>query len=110
MSFRDQVASDIDRVFINPDEFAELHTINGEEVLAVVSKDETKKRSRISSRNYDGLHGDFATVNVKKELLKAIPANGQNFKLDGKLYKVDKCTDNMGLLTIELAIYRMGGG
>ena len=56
------------------------------------------------------MHGDFTTVSVKKSLLKAIPAQGQNLKLDGKLYKVEKCVDNMGLLTVDLAVYRMGGG
>lgn len=110
MSFRDQVAADIDRVFMNSSEFAEPHTVNGDEVMAVVSGNQTKKRSGISSRNYDGLHGDFTTISVKKALLKAIPAQGQNLKLDGKLFKVDKCVDNMGILTIDLAIYRMGGG
>lgn len=38
--------------------------------------------------------------------MKAIPAQGQNLKLDGKLYKVEKCVDNMGLLTVDLAVYR----
>jgi hypothetical protein len=108
MSFRDQVAADIDGVFMNPDEFAETHTINGETVTAVISGNETKKK--VGSRNFDGLHGDFTTVSVKKSLLKAIPAQGQNLKLDGKLYKVEKCVDNMGLLTVDLAVYRMGGG
>ena len=109
MSFHDQVAADIDNVFLNTEEFGEQHNLNGVECLAVISGDISKKRSTLASRNFDGLHGDFIAVTTKKASLKSLPAQGQNFKLDGKLYKVDDCTDDMGMLTILLGTYRMGG-
>jgi hypothetical protein len=30
--------------------------------------------------------------------------------MDGKRYVVDRCTEDMGMLTIELGAYRMRGG
>ncbi|WP_314905001.1 hypothetical protein [Selenomonas artemidis] len=109
MSFRDQVAADIDAVFLNTDEFAELHTIDGVEVRAVASENVTRKKSGIASRNYDGLHGDYAKVTCKAADLQRVPNQGENIKLDGKRYKVERCVNNMGMLTLTLAAYRMGG-
>lgn len=109
MNFKEMVEADIYGVFINGREFADTHDLDGVECLAVVEYDQTKKRSNLSSRNFDGLHGDFATVAVKKSELARIPVQGQNFKLDGKLYKVISTNDDMGIITIELGAYCMGG-
>ena len=109
MSFKDDVINDLDDVFFCDMEFADLHNLNGTEILAVVSINSTKERSGNASRNYDGLHGDFATVSIRQTDIETEPKQGQNFKLDGKLYKVVLCKANMGMLTIELGGYRMGG-
>lgn len=109
MTFREQVAADITDVFLNLDEFAETHTLDDTELLAVVSRDSSTKRSGISSRNYDGLHGDFATVNFRAEDFARRPKQGENIKLDGHLYKVDTCNVSMGMVTLKIGAYRMGG-
>ena len=109
MSFRDDVLADIDNVFLNLNEFAEYHIINGAEVAAVVSTLKTDMKSTISSRNYDGLHGDFVTVNVRKSDFTRIPKQGENIRVDGKRYTVDEVRDNMGMLLMILSAYRMGG-
>ncbi len=109
MSFREQVEADIGNVFLNEDEFAEMHTLDGVELLAVVSTNQTRQRSDRQSRNYDGLHGDWATVNIRKEDFPRIPKQGENIRLDGKMYKVAECRDIMGMLRLTLAAYRMGG-
>ena len=110
--FRDMVSADIDNVFLNSEEFAEVPNVNGSDVLAVVSNDMSKPNSRVPGgvKSTDGLHGDVCTVNVRKDTISRLPKQGENFKLDGKLYKVDTCTDDMGMLTICLRSYRMGGG
>lgn len=109
MTFRDQVAADITGVFLNPDEFAETHTLDNTELLAVVSRDSSTKRSGISSRNYDGLHGEFITVNFRAADFARTPKQGENIKLDGKPYKVDSCNVAMGMVTLKIGAYRMGG-
>lgn len=110
MTFREQVVADITDVFLNPDEFAEMHTIDTTELLAVVSNDASLKRSGVSSRNYDGLHGEFLTVNFRAADYDRRPKQGENVKIDGKLYKVDSCTVSMGMVTLKVGAYRMGGG
>jgi hypothetical protein len=111
MGFKDMVAADISAVFLNPDEFGETHNLNGTDCVCVISGDETDKRSAAlldSRRTPDGLSGDFVTVCVKASDLPYIPKMGTNFKVDGKLYKVDTCTNDMGMLTMTLGAYRMG--
>lgn len=110
MGFREQLQADIDAVFLNDSEFAEMHQLDNVECLAVVSNDTTAKNSRNlgGPRMTDGLHGDYATVAVKKSDLPRVPVQGNNFKLDGKLYKVASCTEDMGMLNITLVANRMG--
>ena len=111
MGFKDMVAADISAVFLNPDEFGETHNLNGTECTCVIYGDETAKRSAgllDSKRTPDGLHGDFISVCVKASDLPNIPKMGTNFKVDGQTYKVDSCTEDMGMLTMTLGAYRMG--
>lgn len=110
MGFREQVAADIEAVFLNASEFAELHKIDNVECLAVVCNDTTSKISHSlgGPRSTDGLHGDYATVAVKKDDLPRVPVQGNNMRLDGKLFKVAACTEDMGMLNILLVGNRMG--
>ena len=112
MSFKDMVAADI-AVFLDPDEFGEPHTLEGRECICVVSADSTNDRNallHVGRRTPEGLHGDYITVCVKASDLEKEPVEGTPFRMDGKRYKVDKCTNDMGMLTIELGAYRMRGG
>lgn len=112
MSFKEMAAADAG-VFMNLDEFAETHELNGKTCVCVLSRDETDEKAAAmpdGRRTPDGLHGDFLTVCVKKSDLARIPKQGENFKVDQKRYTVDTCADDMGILTITLGAYRMGGG
>ena len=44
MSFKDQIRQDLDAVFLNVDEFAELHRIEGKEIPVVVDNDQLVKQ------------------------------------------------------------------
>ena len=112
MGFKEQVAADLTRVFMNPEEFGEHHDLDGTACICVVSGDMTEKRNAVlhdGRRTPDGLHGDYLTVCVKTVDLPRIPKQGTNFKVDGKRYTVDTCTEDMGMLTITLGAFRAGG-
>lgn len=112
MSFKEQVAADISAVFLNPDEFGETHNLQGVDCTCIIFGDETERRKPTGRRgnvhSTEGLHGDFVKICVRAGIIEE-PEQGQNFKVDGKLFKVDTCTNDMGMLTIELGAYRMGG-
>lgn len=44
--FKDMVQADIKEIFLNFDEFGEIHTINGEEVLIIVDENELTEREK----------------------------------------------------------------
>lgn len=105
MALRDMISGDIDRVFLNPDEFAETHNLNGDTVKAVVITP-TSKGSWISGVQYNVYDGAAAgilyVVHCKKDDLTAVPVYGQRFDLDGTICIVDNVADDLGMLTIEL--------
>lgn len=101
MSFKEQVQKDI-AVFLNLDEFAELHDIDGSQVLAVIDNDILKIRSDRQSERYDGVYKGEFVVFVKADNLPSRPVYGQHMRLDGRLYQVAECTENMGVLEITL--------
>lgn len=112
-AFKDMIERDITTVFLNADEFAEIHNLNGTDCVCVISTEQTDDRRAFLQgvkRTPDGLHGDYITICVKISDLESVPKQGTNFKVDGKRYTVDSCTSDMGMLTIVLGAYRMRGG
>lgn len=98
MSLHDQITGDDLNVFLDPEDFAEIHNVNGTECMAILQK--------ISAEDLSGTHyevyRDLMMVNCKVEDLPEIPRYGQTFRVDGKLYIVDSCSEDMGMLTIKL--------
>lgn len=109
-SFKEQLEADINDVFFNMDEFGSVHDVNGVELPVVIHEDVNNAHEGGSNRNFDGLSSDSPIVAIKREGLgEKLPAYGQNFKLDGKLYKVKSVSDEMGVVHIQLMSYRGGG-
>ena len=96
------IQHDINNVLMNANEFAENHNLNGTTCLAVVEGLTTKERSARISQNYDGVYGSTVIVHVAKSALPEVPVYGQDFYLDEELHYVEDCTDDLGMLTIEL--------
>ena len=104
-AFREQVAADISNVFINADEFAEEHDIDGRPYICVVESPtdrETFLQGIRSYDGYDGIHGKMCIVHIKKDDLDEPPPEGQPLKLDGEIYTVNQIIDDMGMLSIVL--------
>ena len=102
-TFKDQVAADLD-TFINSDEFADEHDLNGDTVKAIVESPTSQERW-ITDKGYgvyNGLEGNLYIVHCRKADLSAVPVYDQRFDLDGIICIVDSVIDDMGILTIEL--------
>ncbi len=96
--FRDTIAADRD-VFLCPDEFAEVHDLNGQQVSA---DDQYSFGSNIETRKYYEMYGSHVTVSCKEEDLEEVPVYGQTFRLDGKLYTVAESKTDLGIVTLIL--------
>jgi hypothetical protein len=103
-AFKDMVAADMDAVFLNLDEFADEHDLNGT-VCACIVESPSKRERFQQGKDYEGyevVHGATVTVHAKKSDVGEVPAEGERFDLDGEIHYVAFCVEHMGMLSIEL--------
>lgn len=89
-------------VFLNLDEFAEMHNIDGHVVPAIIDSDILKIRSQHKSEQYDGIYRGEIVIYVKTTDLPFRPVYGQDMTLDGEDYLVKDSSEEMGVLVITL--------
>ena len=102
MSLKQLMMDDINDVFLDPEEFAELHDINGVPVLCVIDEDISKQRSSRQSGNYDGVYQRELTLFVSESDLGYRPERDQKMTVDSEWYLVLNCAASAGMLEIEL--------
>lgn len=107
-TFKEQIAADISATFLNCLEFADTHTVNGKEMAAVVDDNELLERdkAKIMAAQTEGTYKARRLVYVAKADFGPRPAQGVMLTLDGKAYKVKTCTEEAGVLAIELEAVR----
>ena len=107
-TFKEQIAADISTTFLNCLEFADTHTVNGKEMAAVVADNELLERdkAKIMAAQTEGTYKARRLVYVAKADFGPRPAQGAMLTLDGKAYKVKSCTEEAGVLAIELEAVR----
>lgn len=100
-AFKDAVAADIKRVFINPLEFADAHEINGQTVQAVIDSDVLKERQTPTATDYaEGVMMGELLVYVSYDDIGRRPVRGEQMTIDGVIYYVVESVVNMGVLEI----------
>ena len=104
-TFKEMIAADLDAVFINPDEFGEIHRVEGVKITVVVDNDRLEKLKQgqiLGMVEADmlimGREGDF-------------PADlepGRLLNVDGREMIVENAGRNMGLIEVALRQNRTG--
>lgn len=102
MSLKDMIGHDNEAVFMNTDDFAESHNLNGTVCNCVVQGLSLRERAFRVGATYEGIYEGGIVVHVKKSYLSEVPVRDELFSLDGVSYFVDECTDDIGMLTLEL--------
>lgn len=105
-TFKELLRSDIDNVFMNPDEFASSHTVNGKKMLVTIDNNELIERAKKAKSNMDGIYVKSTLIYVKAKDFGALPAVGIALNLDGKIFKVTDATNEDGLYSIHLEANR----
>ena len=104
MTFREQIARDNACVFLNEEEFADRHIINGTEMPCMIDNNEMvdrEKRYR-NGKNSDGMYLKELLVYVKKEDFGVLPAIGRVITFDKKSYIVTEAIDEGGIFSLSL--------
>ena len=105
MNFKEQLDKDLN-VFINIDEFAEQHELDGKLLPVVVDGDDFKEFSGILEME-NAMRGIFQTtltVYVKSSDFEK-PDVGSRLTLDDKSYFVTSVSESAGVLKIVLSAY-----
>ncbi|MNW36156.1 hypothetical protein D3C74_131620 [compost metagenome] len=107
MNFKDQLAADVKNVFMNANEFAELHwwypdaenRSNGYQIEMIVELF-TLDGKPVS--HAEGVSTNNAVVHVDLQSLGYVPTYGQQIFLDNYFYVVDGVDNTFGMLKITL--------
>lgn len=107
MSFKDQIKQDLSDVFLNLDEFADLHRIEGKEVPVVIDSDIMAKLSKIGDNRIHGMdEADMVIMGKASDLPENLDP-GRLLNLDSREVIVVTTTSEMGLVQIAVRQNRM---
>ena len=107
MSFKDQIKQDLSDIFLNLDEFADLHRIEGKEVPVVIDSDIMAKLSKIGDNRIHGMDEADMIIMGKASDLPEYLDPGRLLNLDGREVIVVTTTSEMGLVQIAVRQNRM---
>lgn len=100
--FKDIVQADRKRVFLNLDEFGDVHTIDGKEMTVIVDNNEMLEREKRYKVHDDGLFVRQFLIYVSGEDFGPLPAVGRLLKLDKKPFRITDAINEDGIYSISL--------
>lgn len=98
MTFKDEIAQDIDNVFLNLDDFAETHIVEGKEISCVLDDEALKTRQGSAEI---GIDESTLLLFAKVEDLPDKQRGGL-LNVDHKIYMIDDWKVNFGMAEIAL--------
>ena len=98
--FKDSLASDIDSVFFNLDEFADTYVVDGKEISVVQDDDRILEQTDIA---VSGLQKAEGSIFVKAKDLLRIPIAGDRMIINDKPWFVSFIINNIGVYEIRLS-------
>lgn len=105
MSFKEQILKDLDNVFLNVDEFAEIHRIEGAQIAVVVDSDQLNK---LKTGQILGLvEADMLLMGRESDFPRDLEP-GRLLNVDGRELIVVNSGTNMGLVEVALSQNRTG--
>lgn len=101
-SFKDVLKDDVNNTFMNLDEFADTHIVDGKEIPVIIDENEVIEREKRMKSNMDGVYVKQKLIYVKADDFGALPAIGRAIMLDGKRYLVIDAVDEQGVYSITM--------
>ena len=106
MTFKEIIADDVHRTFLNIEEFSDIHTVNGKEMPVQVDTNEQIEREKRMSQNVDGVYMNQKLIYVAASDFGSMPKQGSILNLDGKVYRVADAVDEYGVYSITIEANR----
>lgn len=99
-SFREMIRKDIDEIFLNPEEFADYHDINGQRVKCVMDTDVTRQFGRDGTERRLGVMNNQIRIFIKISDMVPAPVQDQLLVVDGSHHRVDSVSVEDGVLVV----------
>ena len=107
LSFKDCIAADIQQVFLNQEEFAEVHTVDGKPMRVILDDNALLERDAARGGIFpDGMYRARKLIFVVTVDYGGRPMPGKRLNLDGRDYYVQQADDEAGILAIEIEAVR----
>jgi len=107
-TFKEMAFRDIENVFLNPEEFGELHTVDGKQMTVSIDGMEVVERAKrqVEQGRINGVYEKQIVLYVAKSDFGPLPTIGRALKLDNSSYKVLDAIDEGGIFSITLGAVR----
>jgi hypothetical protein len=99
-SFEELFVRDVAEVFLNPDEFAETHDVNGAKILCVISSDVVSAAPGQYVGEFQNVKKLYVSVDDMEE-----PVRGQILTIDGSRHTVQDVSNESGMYVITVQEY-----
>ncbi len=101
--FKDIISQDNQEVFLNPEEFGEVHMVAGKPMCIIIDENElTEREKKQFGRGRDGTYQKSLLFYVSENVFGPLPAPNQILLLDGKKYLVTEANNEGGIYSISL--------
>ena len=117
-TFKDFASEDISAVFFNGDEHADLHNVDGKDVLVILEKSDVRDHSTHweagAKQNFDtGLYTAYSILYIRVEDYGNMPQVGSIVAIDEdtkdeRLFEIKSCEDEGGVYRMILERTRQG--
>lgn len=101
MGFKEIIQADVNNVFLNNDEFSDMHMVNGNEMPVIIDEMELNEREK-KLMVRDGTYKKQKLVYVSVKDYGNPPKINRPFDLDGRSYLVKEVTEEDGMYSITL--------
>lgn len=88
MGFKESLQEDIDNVFINLDEFADINKVNGSDMPVIIDDQGLEEFNQKRDGDYDGIYKSRMMFFVKLSDLGYKPAIESILEIDDRQYRV----------------------
>ena len=106
MGFKNIVREDVHNVFLNIEEFSEIHTINGKSMPVQVDSNEQIEREKRSAKNIGGIFTKQRLIYVAASDFGPMPKQGSLLTMDNRMFRVADAVDEDGIYSITLEANR----
>ena len=100
-SFKDVINNDVKTVFLNADEFADEHIINGKKMTVQIDDNEAIERQLKAYQN-TGVYVRQMIIYVSADDFGKMPYIGQVINLDGIVYRAVDVSNEAGIYAITI--------